>query len=351
MHPGRTAYSSAYLRWHQLIGAGAVSPYRPADGSARPFAAPGHLRGVDPAAEREFDVVLAADWRFLESAQRTAVDELRALAAAGWSVAVLHLESYRAVHLKRAPLAAPVQDLINDGVVEQIALDDRVRAGLLIVRQAAVLQFTGGMRSRITAGRILVVADRAPARTDGTDRRYLPATCSAAARRLFGADPEWVAQDGGVRASLRTVDAGRTLAAPDWPTVLASPGWVDERAGASRGPIVAGVDLADAANWPPDVAETLAVCRRLAGADIRVRPARPTPRPADRRPAPGLARLRGERPRRPPVPPSARLLSALPARDRGRVLLPAGTRGGGDGLCGDHPGTVRRPVRRRRRLR
>jgi hypothetical protein len=276
MHAGRTAYSSAYLRWHQLIGAGAVSPYRPADGSERPFAAPAHLLGADPAAEREVDVVVAADWRFLESTQRTAADELRALAAAGLKVAVLQLESYRAVHLKRIPMAAPLQDMVNGGTIEQVAAGDRVRAGLVLVRQAAVLQFTGGMRSGITAGRVVVVADRAPARPDGTDRRYEPATCSAAARRLFGAEPEWVTQDAGVRARFRTEEAVAEIAERDWPTVLSPPGWVEERSGTSRGPVVAGVDLCDAANWPPDIAETVAVCRRLPEADIRVRlPDRP----------------------------------------------------------------------------
>jgi hypothetical protein len=276
MHAGRTAYSSAYLRWHQLIGAGAVSPYRPADGGDRPFAAPGHLLGADPDAEREFDVVVAADWRFLESAQRTAADELRTLAGAGLRVAVLQLDSYRAVHLKRIPVTAPVQDLINAGTVEQVAAGDRVRAGVVLVRQAAVLQFTGGVYSGITAGRVIVVADRAPVRPDGTDRRYEPATCSAAARRLFGADPEWVAQDAGVRAGFRTAGAALEIAERDWPTVLIPPGWAEERTGASHGPVLAGTDLCDAANWPPDAAETLAVCRRLPGADIRVRlPDRP----------------------------------------------------------------------------
>jgi hypothetical protein len=276
MHPGRTAYSSAYLRWHQLIGAGAVSPYRPADGSDRPFAAPGHLLGADPSVERGFDLVVAADWRFLESAQRTAVDELRALAAAGLRVAVLQLESYRAVHLKRIPLAAPVQDLVNEGTVAQVATGDRVRAGLVLVRQAAVLQFTAGVHCGIAAGRVLVVADRAPARPDGTDRRYEPATCSDAARRLFGADPEWVPQDAGVRACLRTENVAGPIAERDWPTVLALPGWVDERTGAVCGPVLAGVDLCDAANWPADAAATLDVCRRLPEADIRVRmPDRP----------------------------------------------------------------------------
>jgi glycosyl transferase family 2 len=268
MHAGRTAYSSAYLRWHQLIGAGAVPPYRPADGSDRPFAAPAHLLGSDP--DRHFDVVMVADWRFMESAQRTAADELRVLAAAGLRVAVLQLESYRAVHLKRIPMAAPLQDMVNDGTISQVAAGDRLRADVVLVRQAAVLQFSGGVPSGITAGRTIVVADRAPARADGTDRRYEPEACSAAARRLFGGDPEWVTQDAGVRALLRTENER------DWPTALIPPGWVEERSGASHGPVLAGVDLCDAANWPSDAAETLAVCRRLPEADIRVRlPDRP----------------------------------------------------------------------------
>lgn len=276
MHPGRTAYSSAYLRWHQLIAAGAVPPYRPADGSDRPFAAPGHLLGADPSAELEFDVVVAADWRFMESTQRTAADELRALTAAGLRVAVLQMQQYRAVHLKRIPMAAPLQDMVNDGTVTQVAAGERVRAGVVLVRQAAVLQFTGGVPSGITAGRVIVVADRAPARADGTDRRYEPATCSDAARRLFGAEPEWVTQDAGVRSSMRTENAAVEIAERDWPTVLIPPGWVEERVSATRGPVLAGVDLCDAANWPPDAAETLAVCRRLSEADIRVRlPDRP----------------------------------------------------------------------------
>jgi len=276
MHPARTAYSSAYLRWHQLIGAGAASPYRPAAGSARPFPAPGHLLGADSAAERAFDLVVVADWRFLESAQRTAADELRALAGAGLRVAILQLESYRAAYLKRAPLCASVQDLVNDGVVEQVAAYENVRAALLVVRQAAVLQFTAGVQSGIRAARAVVVADRAPARVDGTDRRYVPATCGAAVRRLFGAEPQWTPQDPGVRSALRRVDAGLPVTGTDLPTAVAGPGWVEDRAGVGAGPTVVGVDLCDAANWPPDAAETLAVCRRLPGADVRVRlPDRP----------------------------------------------------------------------------
>jgi hypothetical protein len=202
---------------------------------------------------------------------------LGALTAAGLRVAVLQLESFRDVYLKRQPLCAPVQDLINAGVVGRVERHERVEAGLVLVRQAAVLQFANtAAECRVRGRRTVVVADRAPARADGSDRRYRPADCTATAVRLFGADPEWVPQDPGVRAALRTVDAALVLAERDHPTAVASPGWVEQRTGARSGPVVAGTDLCDAASWPPDVAETLAACRRLPDADIRVRlPDRP----------------------------------------------------------------------------
>ncbi|NMO52575.1 glycosyltransferase family 2 protein [Actinoplanes sp. TBRC 11911] len=267
MHPARTAYISAYQRWHRRIAAGSARAYRPADGTDRPFPAPDHLLGV--VRDKAYDVVMVADWRFLETAQRTAIDEIRALTAAGLRVAVAHLESYRAVFLRRQPMCAPIQDLVNDAVVDRIDLAETVDAALVVVRQAAVLQFTGGVASGIRARRVAVVADRVPQRSDGTDRRYEPGACSAAARRLFGEDPEWLIQDDGVRSRLRT---GNALL----PTALAAPPWTADRRAAVPGPAVVGTDLCDAANWPGDAAESLAVFRRLGDADVRVRlPDRP----------------------------------------------------------------------------
>ena len=139
-----------------------------------------------------------------------------------------------------------------------------------------MLQFATGESSRIRARRAVIVADRAPSRTDGSDRRYVPVTCTVAVRRMFGAEPVWIPQDAGVRAALRAVDALLGPAAADLPTALAPPGWVDERSGVPAGVPVGGTDLADAAAWPPDVAESLAACRLAPGADIRVRlPDRP----------------------------------------------------------------------------
>ncbi len=275
MHPARVAYSSAYLRWHHLVARGEAEPYRPADGHGRPFAAPAHLL-TGESRTQSYDVVVVADWRFLEGTQFGAVDELRALTDAGLRVAVAQMESYRAVLLKRAPLAAPVQEMINDGRVDQVLLSERTDARLLIVRQASVLQFATADVTGIRAHRALVVADRAPARGDGVDRRYVPATCTAAALRLFEVDPVWCPQDVGVRAALRTSDPRLPLTSTDLPTVVAPGGWVSDRTASSPELPVVGTDLCDAAGWPADVPDALAVLRRLTDVDVRLRlPDRP----------------------------------------------------------------------------
>jgi len=77
MHPARVAYSSAYLLWHARIAAGSASPMRPADGSDRPFPAPGHLLGADPAATAEYDRL----WPLFRDLYESTVPVTHALAA------------------------------------------------------------------------------------------------------------------------------------------------------------------------------------------------------------------------------------------------------------------------------
>ncbi|HEY7271293.1 MAG TPA: glycosyltransferase [Actinoplanes sp.] len=275
MHPARVAYSSAYLRWHRLIARGDAPPYRPADGSDRPYAVPAHLTTRGVRAPRGYDVVLVADWRFCETAQLTAIDEIRAMVDAGLRVGIGQLESYRGVQLRRAALCTPIQELINGGRVDQVLLADRADTALLLVRQVAALQFPPAGGTGIRAGRVVVVADRAPVRGDGADRRYLPAECTTAARRLFDVEPLWCPQDAGVRASLRTVEPGLAMTDTDLPTVVDVSGWVAERAAAADVPII-GTDLCDAAAWPADADDAVRVHRRLAGTDVRIRlPDRP----------------------------------------------------------------------------
>jgi hypothetical protein len=153
--------------------------------------------------------------------------------------------------LRRAALCTPIQELINGGRVDQVLLADRADTALLVVRQAAVLQFPPAGGTGIRAGRVVVVADRAPVAgmvpTGVTSRRSVR-------RRLAGCSTPnrcGARRTQGVRASLRTVEPGLAMTDADLPTVVDGSGWVAERAAAADAPIV-GTDLCDAAAWPAD---------------------------------------------------------------------------------------------------
>lgn len=295
MHPARVAYSSAYLSWHEQIVAGA-NPYRPRDGAGRPFAAPEHLRAAPGAAcsTRAYDAVVIADWRLSAGTQLSAVDEVRALTVAGLRVAVAHLESYRTVLRGRLPLARPIQQLINDGTVDQVFLYEPLEVALVVVRHPTVLQFPSDEACELRARRVLIVADQAPARGDGADRRYLPGPCTRAAQRMFGVPPLWCPQDGGVRAALRDLPVAE-LTDFDLPPVVDAQRWSEPREGAAPGLPVVGTDLCDTGGRPVDLDDALAVHRRLGAVDVRVRlPYRPGPGPAPRLPAAWLVYAAGD---------------------------------------------------------
>ena len=271
MHPARTAYMSAYQCWHSRVAARTADPLRPRDGSRRPFAAPDHLRlarGED-AGRPEYDVVLVADWRFLQGAQQSAVQEIQALTARGLRVAVMQIESLRPPARRRWPLCAPLQQMINDGRVDQVLPGDENRAELVIVRHAAVLQFAPADECLLRGRQVLIVADEAPGRLADADRRYVPADCSRVALRMFGTEPLWCPQDPQVRAVLRSETV--ELTPYDLPVVVDAERWSAPRDGASRRLPVVGTDLSDEAVWPGDVRSALTVYDEVDGWDVRLR--------------------------------------------------------------------------------
>ena len=271
MHPARTAYMSAYQRWHSRIAARAADPLRPRDGSRRPFAAPDHLRlarGED-AGRPEYDVVLVADWRFLQGVQQSALQEIRALTARGLRIAVMQIESLRPPARRRWPLCAPLQQMVNDGRVDQVLPGDDNRAELVIVRHAAVLQFAPADECLLRGRQVLIVADEAPGRLADADRRYVPADCSRAALRMFGTEPLWCPQDPQVRAVLRSETV--ELTPYDLPAVVDAERWSAPRDGASERVPVVGTDLSDEAVWPGDVRAALTVYDEVGGWDVRLR--------------------------------------------------------------------------------
>jgi hypothetical protein len=130
------------------------------------------------------------------------VEEMGALIRAGYRVGMMHLEAYRFMKKPDRMLSDPIQELINSGAVDFVALSDNVRTSVLVIRYPPVLQFLDRTPSAVRAEKVIILANQAPSEMDGSDVRYVPDDCTQTVREVFGKEPAWVPQGPLVRAAL-----------------------------------------------------------------------------------------------------------------------------------------------------
>ncbi|GAB3993633.1 glycosyltransferase family 1 protein [Glycomyces albus] len=176
---------------------------------------------------RSYDYVFATDWRPYGAPAKAIIEEIRALKAAGRSVGVLQLETFRYVSAYTRPLCDPVQDLINRGVVGRVLPIDEIEVGTLVIRYPPVLQFKPAHEFRLKAAEVIILANQAPSERDGSDRRYIASVCSENARAMFGVEPKWLPEGPQTRTALlsdRTLPSEAILEI-DFPCVVDPEEW------------------------------------------------------------------------------------------------------------------------------
>ncbi|WP_168801367.1 glycosyltransferase [Glycomyces buryatensis] len=250
-HPSRRAYQSSYPLWHRQIAAGEADPYLSKSPARRPFWAPYHTAVASKGQRRRhFDVVYCLDWRPFGGPQKSTMEEIRALKSEGLSIAIMHLESWRHMTTDDRPMARQIQELVNDGTVDQVLVTDDVECELLVLRYPPILQYRSGEVSNVRPKRMIVLANQAPAERDGSDIRYTPDSAHANAAAMFGVDPLWVPQGPQVREALSELKAGR-LADFDMPGILETESIAPPRHGfRSVLPVVGRHSRDDWTKWP-----------------------------------------------------------------------------------------------------
>ncbi len=184
--------------------------------------------------------------------------EIGAVSGQGLRLGIAHVESLRfMMERRRPPLCDPVRELIHDGVVDFVHLDDDVTADLVIVRDPTILQFPPAGHSNWDASMMWIVANQAPADRDGARRRYLVEDCTENARALFGCDPIWVPQSPVIRSMLESVVPAVWLADFDDPAIIDVRDWAVERPAVTEGPVPIGRWSADEAMKFPESGEDL----------------------------------------------------------------------------------------------
>ena len=207
----RRSYRSAFRAWHRLVASGAEPAFRTGG-----VAVPRRLR--DAAAPGAYDVVLAGDWTPAGGAARAGTGRIRALAARGLRIALLQLDMLDHLRHGSADLDTGLQDLINAGTVEQVELDDDVRARLVVAQSADVLVHAPD-GSGIRADQVVIESSE------------VSAAAARAGRRLFGVEPVWAPPGPTGRRALAATPGGVPLAAVDLPGTIDATAWRMDRRG------------------------------------------------------------------------------------------------------------------------
>lgn len=248
-HSTRRSFRSSYEYWH----ANAPSEeLKLSEGAApkvhipRRFEIDRHLR------ETQFDVVFAGDWQQFGGPQKSMLEEIQALKQAGYKVGVMNLEAARFMtRQNQKPLVPAIQQLINDGFVEEVHYDEPLKIRLLILRYPPILQFFTHEISELQIDSLIILANQAPSELDGSDIRYLVDDCNRNAERAFGVKPMWVPQGPQVRDFLAHYLDSSTLADFDMPGILDLEEWWHDRLWyRSKIPVVGRHSRDNRMKWP-----------------------------------------------------------------------------------------------------
>ncbi|MBM6402941.1 glycosyltransferase [Phycicoccus sp. CSK15P-2] len=276
-HGARHEYKSVYAAWHRAVRRGEADPWLD-PGAPRAFPQPLRWNTRPAAGPRRFDVVFGGDWRRFGGPQRSMLEEIRACLDGGLRVGVLHIEALRFMSTDDPPLCAPLVELVRDGDVTLLQLDDDVEVDLLLVRYPPILQYPPSNPAAIRPRRVVIVANQAPLEQDGTDQRYVVRDVTERAADLFGTEPRWWPQGPTVRELLEAQDPGAVLLPRDDLGLIDVGHWHvrDGRdPAAGGGPLVVGrYSRDDVIKFPQTWADVLAAYDLGPGHRVRIMGAR-----------------------------------------------------------------------------
>lgn len=241
-HGARHEYKSNYGLWHAAINAGEADPFLDPLGE-RKFNLP--RRWEKPAAPIlkqpvKYDICFAGDWRRFGGPQRSMLEEIAAAHQAGLKVAVMHLEAFRFMTLKDDLSCEPVVELVRDGVVEWLQVDDDADVDVLMVRYPSLLQYPPHVKRVVRAKQVLIMANQAPLEPDGSDQRYSVLDVTKRTKELFGVEPTWVPQSPHIRAVLEGQDENIRQTPWDNPGLIDAHAWHARRPRPFGDPVVIG---------------------------------------------------------------------------------------------------------------
>jgi hypothetical protein len=175
---------------------------------------------------KNFDLVIAGDFRLMGGTSTATAAEIRAYKASGLSFALLPLHAH--FFPESQPVHAEIQALIDSLAIPVLTGDHAASCALLLLHNPVVLQNSPLDRVRVLAKHCVIVAHSVPVTPWGA-LAYDPWAVDRMVRKAFGTAPVWAPITPVCREGFRRCGFNRPILASDWSSIMETEAWGEPR--------------------------------------------------------------------------------------------------------------------------
>lgn len=196
------------------------------------------------------DVLMATDLRFPGGTTASIGEEVQAQAKAGYRTGLLHIPS--PIQRPGVAFAPRVRALVESGAAD-LVLEGPVHAKLLVVRHPSVLSAMPSWLPKVSADRVLVVANQVPVDPRAHGPYYDVLANQRMARTFSSEEPVWAPIGPAVRHALREFADDVPMLEFDWTNIVDVDAWYTPRAGLTSDiPVIGRHTRGHWSKWPAD---------------------------------------------------------------------------------------------------
>ncbi|MGO1226980.1 MAG: hypothetical protein ACTMH5_09120 [Brachybacterium sp.] len=217
---------------------------------------------------KTFDIVLASDFRLPGGTNHSNAQELAIHKELGLTTGLIHCNSR--LSARPIPWSAPIIGELHADSVRPLDAGVATRARIAILRHPVALEALPDLRSQLSVGHAMIIANQPPERPSGTLEYDIPQITSIVEERL-GIKPTWAPIGPVVREGLEKHAGGAEVAPYDWTNVFAQGTDPTPREGFNhQRPRIGRHSRPQKAKWPAQATEILHAYPATDEYDVRI---------------------------------------------------------------------------------
>lgn len=249
-----------YREAHNHFYAKKPNLYYPFPQAHRPFPVPEPMRPLRVAKEpsrRNFDVIIASDFRLDGGSTLSSIEEIKAHQKAGLKTGLVQL--YRYDYPPNKPINPKIRDLLSNGSAEMVVYGESVSCDRLLLRYPPAIHHRQAYIPDIISKKVHLIVNQTPMSLygDGGKTRYSIGSVQDNIHEFSGRKPVWWPIGPLVRNALQhhhhAEIEGLDLSPEDWVNVIDVGEWRRSHYRPDRNRLVIGRHSRDAIEkWPED---------------------------------------------------------------------------------------------------